>query len=109
MTQTSLTQAQNNCHVAVEWVGVREDTLGPLWVWILCWGLIRVSGDQSTHWRVSNSVEDGYPKSNGVPQGNWLSVWRSICVITAYLCPVLVGTLMQETSHPFEIEDFEGS
>lgn len=45
----------------------------------------------------------------GVNQGNWHSVWKSVCVITAYLCPVLVGTLIQETCHPFEIEGFEVS
>lgn len=45
----------------------------------------------------------------GVNQGNWHSVWKSVCVITAYLCPVLVGTLIQEICHPFEIEGFEVS
>lgn len=40
-------------------------TFWPLWVWMLCWGLVRVSGEQSTHWRASNSVGHDYLRPNG--------------------------------------------
>lgn len=77
----------------------------------VCVGLIRVLGEQSAHWRVSNSVGHGYPEPNGTGshQGSWHAVGRRVCVITAYLCPALGESLMQGTCHPFETEDFEGS